>query len=104
MKILIANPGSSSMKCQLIDMPSETQLARVRVERVGHSAAPTDWSGKDGVTHQATVPIPDRASAIRYVLDRLTDRETGAIESLSEVSAVGFKTVYANGITGCQVL
>lgn len=104
MKILIANPGSSSMKCQLIEMPSEKQLARVRVERVGHDAAPTDWTGPDGVTREATVPIPDRASAIRYVLDKLTDPETGAIGSLDEVSAVGFKTVYANGITGCQHL
>ena len=35
MKILIANPGSSSMKCQLLDMPSEKQLGRVRIERMG---------------------------------------------------------------------
>ena len=104
MKILIANPGSSSMKCQLIDMPSEKQLARVRVERVGHDSAPIDWTGSDGVTRKANVPIPDRNSAIRCVLEKLTDPETGALGSLSEVAAVGFKTVYANGITGCQHL
>jgi acetate kinase len=104
MKILIANPGSSSMKCQLIEMPSERQLARVRIERIGHGAAPTDWAGGDGVVHQADVPIPDRETAIQYILEKLTDPETGALESLDEVAAVGFKTVYANGVTGCQHL
>jgi acetate kinase len=104
MKVLIANPGSSSMKCQLLEMPSERQLARVRIERIGHGAAPTDWVGRDGIVRQADVPIPDRETAIQYILEKLTDSETGAIESLDEVAAVGFKTVYANGVTGCQYL
>ena len=104
MKILIANPGSSSMKCQLLEMPSEKQLARVRVERVGEMEAPVEWTDRNGVPHQAVVPIPDRETAIRFVLEKLTDPENGALADLSEVSAVGFKTVYANGITGCQHL
>lgn len=104
MKILIANPGSSSMKCQLLDMPSERQLGRVKVERVGHSAAPTEWVGRDGSVYRETVPVPDRAAAIRYVLDRLTDPVNGAVDSLDEVAAVGFKAVYANGITGCRMI
>ncbi len=104
MKILIANPGSSSMKCQLLEMPSEKPLGRVRIERIGHSAAPTEWVGRDGVTRNADVPIPDRDTAIRYILEKLTDPENGPLSSLDEVAAVGFKTVYANGITGCQYL
>lgn len=104
MKILIANPGSSSLKCQLLDMPSERSLGRVRIERIGHDAAPTEWTERDGTVRTAEVPIPDRLTAIRYLLDRLTDPATGVLESLSEVAAVGFKTVYANGITGCQYL
>lgn len=104
MKILIANPGSSSMKCQLIEMPSEKSLGRVRIERVGHDAAPTEWMGRDGVSRHADVAIPDLSAAIRYILEKLTDPETGPIASLAEVSAVGFKAVYANGVTGCQYL
>lgn len=104
MKILIANPGSSSMKTQLLDMPAEQRLGHVRIERVGSSAAPVEWSGRDGVTHREVVPIPDREAAIRFTLDRLTAPEGGVVDSLSEVAAVGFKTVYANGVTGCQYL
>lgn len=104
MKILIANPGSSSMKCQLLEMPSEKELARIRVERVGEMEAPVEWTDRNGVAHQAVIPIPDRETAIRFVLEKLTDPENGALTDLAEVSAVGFKTVYANGITGCQYL
>jgi acetate kinase len=104
MKILIANPGSSSVKCQLLEMPSERQIARVRIERVGSDAAPTEWTDREGVARQANVPIRDLNAAIRYLVEKLTDPETGVIGSISEVSAVGFKTVYANGTTGCQYL
>ena len=104
MRILIANPGSSSMKAQLLEMPSERSLGGVRVERVGSAAAPVEWSGRDGVTHRDTVPIRDREAAIRFTLDRLTDPAEGAVDTLDEVAAVGFKAVYANGVTGCQYL
>jgi acetate kinase len=80
MLILIANVGSSSMKCRLFDMPSEKVIAQARVERAQG----------------------DRASALRGILDQLTDPETGVLRDLSELDAVGFKPVYAKGITGCQ--
>jgi len=104
MKILVTNPGSSSLKCQLFEMPSEQQLGRVRIERIGDASSPTEWVGRDGVLHKADVHLPDRITAIRYLVEKLTDPETGAISSLDELTAVGFKTVYANGITGCRYL
>ena len=104
MKILIANPGSSSMKCQLLEMPSERTLGRVKVERVGNAEAPTEWVGRDGIVHREVVAIPDRAAAIRYVLERLTEPGSGAVERLDEVAAVGFKAVYAKDITGCRII
>lgn len=82
MLILIANVGSSSMKCQLFDMPSERVIAKAKIERAQD----------------------DRASALRNILDQLTDPQTGVIRDLSELDAVGFKPVYAKGITGCQYM
>ena len=35
MKVLVANLGSTSFKYQLLDMTTETQLARGGVERIG---------------------------------------------------------------------
>ena len=64
----------------------------------------TEWVGRDGVVREATVPIPSREAAIQYILDKLMDPDNGLLDSLDEVAAVGFKTVYANGITGCQYL
>ena len=39
MKILVANVGSTSYKCRLIDMNSETDLAIGAVEKVGREDA-----------------------------------------------------------------
>ena len=104
MKLLIANAGSSSLKCQLLDMPAEDVLAEFKVERVGNEHAPVQWSERGGQTRQASINVPDYVSAIRFVLDRLLDSETGALESLSDLDGVGFKPVYAKNISGCRYM
>ena len=49
--------------------------------------------------------IPDYTCGIRMFLDALTDPQTGAIRSLGEIEAVGFKTVLAwyNSVGGLKV-
>ena len=44
MKILIANVGSSSLKCQLLEMPAETVLTKVLVEPSGRTMPPCSGS------------------------------------------------------------
>lgn len=104
MKMLVANVGSSSFKCQLLDMPAETQLARAKVERLGSDNATVEWTDKSGSVQRATTPLPSYNAAINFVLDKLTDEATGVLSSLSEIDAVAFKPVYAKGITGCQYM
>lgn len=104
MKMLVANVGSSSFKCQLLEMPSEKQLAKARVERVGCDNATVEWSDRTGAEHKVETPLRSYADAIRFVLDRMTDKESGTLDSLSDLDAVAYKTVYAKGITGCQHL
>jgi acetate kinase len=53
MKLLVANVGSSSFKCQLLDMPSEKVLARARVERIGEAKSPVEWLDRQGVRRTA---------------------------------------------------
>ena len=104
MKILVANIGSSSLKCQLIDMPSEKVLMRVRVERVGEKMSPVAWTGRDGQAGTGEVPLRDHPAAIQFVLDKLQDRQVGVLTSTSELDAVGFKPVCANAVTGCRYM
>lgn len=104
MLILIANAGSSSLKCQLLDMPTEEALAKARVERIGESLSPVEWTERDGTKQTAEIFLPNYVSAIRFVLDKLTDPATGAIGSIVDLAAVGFKTVVSKGFSGCRVL
>lgn len=104
MKILVANVGSSSLKCQLLDMPSEKAVARAHIERVGSDKAPVRWTDRAGQTHEIETPLPDAVTAIRFVLSKLTDPESGTLGGLSEIDAVGFKPVLSKGYTGCHFM
>jgi acetate kinase len=104
MKILVANVGSSSLKCQLFEMPAETALARAHVERVGSQNAAVQWTDRSGKLQKAETPLPDGVAAIRFVLGKLTDPGSGALKDLAELDAVCFKPVCAKGYTGAQYL
>jgi acetate kinase len=104
MKILVANVGSSSLKCQLFEMPAETVLARAHVERVGSQNAAVQWTDRAGNTHKVETPLPDGVAAIRFVLGKLADPIGGAMADLAELDAVCFKPVCAKGYTGAQYL
>jgi acetate kinase len=104
MKLLIANVGSSSLKCQLLEMPSEKVLTKVLVERVGSDNATVQWADRTGKTQKVETPLRNGVAAIRFVLDKLTDPATGVLEGLNSLDAVGFKPVCAEGYTGAQFL
>ena len=103
MNILICNVGSTSLKYQLFDMDNkEKVLCAGGAERVG--AEKSLFYHKNNLTgdavHQEAV-FPTHREAICAMLEQLL---CGCIESLSEISCVGFKVVHAKGITGVQFL
>ena len=105
MKMLVANVGSSSFKCQLLEMPSETVLAKAKVERIGESASPVEWTDRNGKRCAETPHLSDAVSAIRFVLKAFTDSDNGTLASLDQLDAVAFKPLCAAGhITGAQYM
>ncbi len=104
MKVLVSNVGSTSFKYQLFDMTDEAVLAKGKIERVG--------SPKSFLTHLPTgkeslkseVDSPDHNASIKIALDMLLDSKYGVIKDLSEISAVGFKTVHAGKISGSVLI
>lgn len=93
MKVLVINCGSSSLKYQLIDSDSEAVIAKGLCERIGIDGKLTHQTvGKD--KYEKVVVIPEHNTAVKYVLDALLDKETGAITSLSEIDAVGHRIVH----------
>jgi len=103
MKILVANVGSTSYKCRLIDMDTETECAKGGVERVGSTDAILSYE-KDGkpVVENRREAIADHREAVRRILDLMI--ESGVITSLRDVDGVGFKTIQAGSKNGSVLL
>ena len=93
MNVLVINCGSSSLKFQLINSESEKVLAKGLCERIGIDGRLTyqPEGGEKAVSDKA---IPTHTEAIQFVIDALTDAETGVVKSLDEIGAVGHRVVH----------
>ena len=103
MRILVANLGSTSFKYRLFDLANDEQLARGGIDRIGQpesSCFVEIGSHREDSTRQ----IPDHAAAVRMCLDQLTNPEWGCLNSVSEVSAIGFKAVFAGALSGVRLV
>ena len=94
MIILTLNCGSSSVKYQLYDFETHVVLAKGAVERVsvGGSVINHIVPGKPEIEFEHE--CPDHREAIQLILDTLIHPETGAIDKLSRVEAVGHRVVH----------
>ena len=103
MKILVANLGSTSFKYRLFDMATETQLAKGGIDRIGQpeSHCVVDINN---VRTEVQAHIPNHAVAVSQCLEQLTDSENGCLTSVSEVSAIGFKAVFAGNLSGVRLV
>ncbi len=104
MKVLVANLGSTSFKYRLYDMTDESQLARGGIERIGQDAEGTCFVEIAGQREQVSRRIVDHAEAVRICLEQLTHPVTGCIQSVDEVSAIGFKAVFAGKLSGVRIV
>ena len=93
MKILVINAGSSSMKYQLIDMDNEQVIAKGNCERIGNGGM-ISHKLSDGRSTSYEVPFPTHAEAFAEVLKLLTEGEYKVISDVSEIDAVGHRTVH----------
>ena len=95
MKILVINAGSSSLKYQLIDMETESVLAKGLCERIGIGGhlKHTPLVGDKPVFNE-DIDLPTHAEAIAAVIDKLTSKEYGVVSSMKEIDAVGHRVVH----------
>ena len=104
MKVLVANLGSTSFKYRLFDMDTEAQLARGGIDRIGQDAEGSCFVEIDGKRTDRTQRIKDHAQAVQICLEQLTDPENGCLKSVDEVSAIGFKAVFAGKLSGVRIV
>lgn len=93
MNILVINCGSSSLKFQLINAESEEVLAKGICERIGIDGRLT-YQPEGGEKEKSEKAMPTHTEAIQFVIEALTNPETGVVNSLDEIRAVGHRMVH----------
>ncbi|MFV2050299.1 acetate kinase [Metabacillus litoralis] len=100
-KIIAINAGSSSLKFQLFDMPSETVLTKGLVERIGINDSVFSIT-VNGEKQTDVSDIPDHAVAVKILLSKLTG--LGIIRSLDEIDGIGHRVVHGGEVFNDSVL
>ncbi len=100
-KIIAINAGSSSLKFQLFEMPSEEVVTKGLVERIGLDNAIFNIT-VNGNKQTETTEIRDHSVAVKILLAKLTD--LGIIQSLNEIQGIGHRVVHGGEIFNDSVL
>ena len=93
MKVLVLNCGSSSLKCQLIDMQTKERIMKGHYERIGGNRSTLRFN-VHGNKREIEHPARDFEEAIDYILKLLIKDETKPIKSYDEIGAVGHRIVH----------
>lgn len=90
-KIIAINAGSSSLKFQLFEMPSEEVITKGIVERIGLKDSIFTIS-VNGEKNKEVTDIPNHEVAVKILLEKLTS--LGIIQSLDEIEGIGHRVVH----------
>lgn len=97
MKVLVINCGSSSIKYQLYDALADQILAKGIVARIGEKSSHVKHQTKF-TDYQEEIPVPSHRKGIEWIIHLLTDPSHGVIREISEINAVGHRTVHGGDI------
>ena len=92
--ILVINAGSSSLKYQLIDIDTESVIAKGICERIGIPGSLLSYRPTGGEKYEKQQDMRDHQDAIRMVLDVLADPKIGVISDMSSIAAVGHRVLH----------
>ncbi|NOQ92236.1 MAG: acetate/propionate family kinase [Flavobacteriaceae bacterium] len=93
MKILIINSGSSSIKYQLIQMPSQQVICSGMVERIGLDNAVIHFKS-DQNDLEEILDIPTHQIGLEKIASLLLDDKIGVIKNAGEINVVGHRVVH----------
>jgi acetate kinase len=91
--ILIINSGSSSLKFQLIEMPSEKVLASGLVERIGQASGKIHYKSEAFSTSEE-MEMKDHSVALKEVTKHLMHNDYGVIYDPADIPAIGHRVVH----------
>lgn len=93
MNILVINAGSSSIKFQLLQMPSEVVICHGIVERIGEEDAVFTYTTKMAKISN-TEPIATHYEGLEKIVSQLLKAEKGVVKSIDEIDVVGHRVVH----------
>ncbi|MEJ6675758.1 MAG: acetate kinase [Polaribacter sp.] len=93
MNILVLNAGSSSLKYQLIEMPSQTVKCVGLIEKIGTEQAVFSHE-KNGIKKTKKLSILNHTIGLKKITETLLDAKTGVIHTVDEIKAVGHRVVH----------
>lgn len=101
-KIMAVNAGSSSLKFQLLEMPSEKILAVGLVERVGKEDAIFTIKYGEGQKFHIVTPLHSHKEAVELSLEKLIDLDI--IGSFDEIAGVGHRVLHGKELYADSVV
>ncbi|MFL9829512.1 acetate kinase [Flavobacterium sp. ST-87] len=103
MKIVIINSGSSSIKYQLIDMPSQEVICSGMIDRIGLDTSNLSYkTNKDSLEER--IPIANHKTGLEKIAQLLLDESIGVIKTTQEIEAVGHRVVHGGASFSDTVL
>ena len=94
MRVLVLNCGSSSVKFRLFRMEDEQLLASGIVERIGSGGTGLVYRVPGQDDRKQEVRADDHKHAINLILDRLSDPDSGVVDDIHEIDAIGHRVVH----------
>ncbi len=93
MNILVINSGSSSIKFQIIKMPSEELICNGIVERIGQEDAVLKYKANT-VNIQKTERLNTHKEGLKKIVELLLHPENGVIQDTEDIEVVGHRVVH----------
>ena len=103
MKIVIINSGSSSIKYQLVEMPSKEVICSGLIDRIGLETSNLVFETKTNKI-QEILPIKNHKIGLEKIAYLLMDDKVGVIKSTNEINAVGHRVVHGGSSFSNTVL
>lgn len=93
MQILVLNSGSSSIKFQIIEMPSEIIICKGLVERIGHKNAKIHYTTK-AISLSKEKAVFSHKEGLQAITTLLMDADNGVLNTAEEIALVAHRVVH----------
>ena len=93
MNILIINAGSSSIKYQLIQMPSELVIGKGLIERIGSKNATVKYK-TNNVDIEEIMVIPNHSAGFQKMATLLMNPNQGVVTDVNDIAIVAHRVVH----------